>query len=61
MCIRDRNNKVFFQAEDGIRDLRMSRGLGDVYKRQVSIILIIRHRSNIARIFRGEEPKIKWM
>ncbi|GAB5855774.1 hypothetical protein JMUB7529_28040 [Staphylococcus aureus] len=25
----------FFQAEDGIRDLRMSRGLGDVYKRQV--------------------------
>ncbi|HDF6041334.1 TPA: glycerol-3-phosphate 1-O-acyltransferase PlsY [Staphylococcus aureus] len=27
----------------------------------VSIILIIRHRYNIARIFRGEEPKIKWM
>ncbi|HDA1563318.1 TPA: glycerol-3-phosphate 1-O-acyltransferase PlsY [Staphylococcus aureus] len=27
----------------------------------VSIILIIRHRSNIARIFRGDEPKIKWM
>ena len=27
----------------------------------VSIIFIIRHRSNIARIFRGEEPKIKWM
>ncbi|MEN0357807.1 glycerol-3-phosphate 1-O-acyltransferase PlsY [Staphylococcus aureus] len=27
----------------------------------VSSILIIRHRSNIARIFRGEEPKIKWM
>lgn len=27
----------------------------------VSIILIIRHRANIARIFRGEEPKIKWM
>ncbi|GAB5867956.1 hypothetical protein JMUB7532_27640 [Staphylococcus aureus] len=25
---------AFFQAEDGIRDLRMSRGLGDVYKRQ---------------------------
>ena len=24
------------QAEDGIRDLRMSRGLGDVYKRQPS-------------------------
>ena len=24
----------FFQAEDGIRDLVRSRGLGDVYKRQ---------------------------
>ena len=28
----------FFQAEDGIRDLVRSRGLGDVYKRQVSSI-----------------------
>ena len=26
---------IFFQAEDGIRDLVRSRGLGDVYKRQV--------------------------
>ena len=26
---------VFFQAEDGIRDLVRSRVLGDVYKRQV--------------------------
>ena len=26
---------LFFQAEDGIRDLVRSRGLGDVYKRQV--------------------------
>ncbi|VTU62582.1 hypothetical protein AMBR_BLFENHAL_02884 [Lacticaseibacillus rhamnosus] len=26
----------FFQAEDGIRDLVRSRGLGDVYKRQES-------------------------
>ncbi|GMK88578.1 hypothetical protein JSCD8_34980 [Clostridioides difficile] len=24
----------FFQAEDGIRDLGMSRGLGEVYKRR---------------------------
>ena len=24
----------FFQAEDGIRDCLLSRGLGDVYKRQ---------------------------
>ena len=29
----------FFQAEDGIRDLVRSRGLGDVYKRQVHISL----------------------
>ena len=27
----------FFQAEDGIRDLVRSRGLGDVYKRQSSV------------------------
>ena len=26
----------FLQAEDGIRDLVRSRGLGDVYKRQIS-------------------------
>ena len=28
-------NLSIFQAEDGIRDLSQSRGLGDVYKRQV--------------------------
>ena len=28
----------FFQAEDGIRDLVRSRGLGDVYKRQDRIL-----------------------
>lgn len=27
----------------------------------VSIILIIRHKTNIVRIFKGEEPKITWM
>ena len=27
--------KKFFQAEDGIRDRLLSRGLGDVYKRQI--------------------------
>ena len=31
----------FFQAEDGIRDLVRSRGLGDVYKRQVNPEFII--------------------
>ena len=29
---------VCFQAEDGIRDLVRSRGLGDVYKRQDDVI-----------------------
>ncbi len=29
------NYMFFFQAEDGIRDVERSRGLGDVYKRQV--------------------------
>ena len=29
----------FFQAEDGIRDLVRSRGLGDVYKRQIMAFL----------------------
>ena len=38
----------FFQAEDGIRDLVRSRGLGDVYKRQMytcncSVLLLIAH------------------
>ena len=31
----------FFQAEDGIRDLVRSRGLGDVYKRQELLRLSI--------------------
>ena len=30
----------FFQAEDGIRDLVRSRGLGDVYKRQVTVTVL---------------------
>ena len=32
---------LFFQAEDGIRDQPRSRGLGDVYKRQVAGQLLI--------------------
>ena len=34
-CIQTVWLVFFFQAEDGIRDLVRSRGLGDVYKRQV--------------------------
>ena len=39
----------FFQAEDGIRDLVRSRGLGDVYKRQASnaCLDVLRRRQRI--------------
>ena len=46
---------VFFQAEDGIRDLVRSRGLGDVYKRQLrgtgppNVILYARRKRVWAR------------
>ena len=36
-CACTRSVCFFFQAEDGIRDLVRSRGLGDVYKRQVRL------------------------
>ena len=39
----------FFQAEDGIRDLVRSRGLGDVYKRQVRAA-IARSEANLGVI-----------
>ena len=40
----------FFQAEDGIRDLVRSRGLGDVYKRQGSgPVELVRIRSDLQR------------
>ena len=31
----------FCQAEDGIRDLVRSRGLGDVYKRQILLFVLM--------------------
>ena len=53
----------FFQAEDGIRDLVRSRGLGDVYKRQqqklpVRIILAAElvTAENAASYYFPEEP-----
>ena len=36
----------FFQAEDGIRDVERSRGLGDVYKRQVFLLHNIQQRDD---------------
>ena len=35
LCFCSTMKFFFFQAEDGIRDAQESRGLGDVYKRQV--------------------------
>eukprot|EP00657_Telonema_sp_P-1_P012092 TRINITY_DN836_c0_g1_i1.p1 TRINITY_DN836_c0_g1~~TRINITY_DN836_c0_g1_i1.p1 ORF type:complete len:117 (-),score=53.75 TRINITY_DN836_c0_g1_i1:227-577(-) len=55
----------FFQAEDGIRDLVRSRGLGDVYKRQVQntgtkpvydITLVATYNTNLYKV---EQPSIQ--
>ena len=43
----------FFQAEDGIRDLVRSRGLGDVYKRQ----LIAESKKGVLVIIQEGEKK----
>ena len=43
----------FFQAEDGIRDVERSRGLGDVYKRQIYYIHVYIPRQ-IYYFFMGE-------
>ena len=37
VCVISRTEDYFFQAEDGIRELVRSRGLGDVYKCQVQV------------------------
>ena len=45
--LRQLRNFFFFQAEDGIRDLVRSRGLGDVYKRQpMRPDMLVEHGSN---------------
>ena len=43
----------FFQAEDGIRDLVRSRGLGDVYKRQRMPFLTARSAMSRERLVPG--------
>ena len=45
----------FFQAEDGIRDLVRSRGLGDVYKRQHPGFAV--RRSGPARLCSADPPR----
>ena len=42
-----------FQAEDGIRDLVRSRGLGDVYKRQAHRAAAVRARGGLPVVRRG--------
>ena len=47
---------LFFQAEDGIRDLVRSRGLGDVYKRQAlcsDVDRILRQKGALLKQARG--------
>ena len=51
----------FFQAEDGIRDLVRSRGLGDVYKRQVREPLhavLPRAARHVGAVLRGERNEM---
>ena len=48
----DCSSIFFFQAEDGIRDLVRSRGLGDVYKRQ---------EHNYAKWQRPEASRSHWV
>ena len=45
----------FFQAEDGIRDLVRSRGLGDVYKRQGFDLVGDQAACGVALHFGGKE------
>eukprot|EP00828_Plagiopyla_frontata_P014904 TRINITY_DN1940_c0_g1_i1.p2 TRINITY_DN1940_c0_g1~~TRINITY_DN1940_c0_g1_i1.p2 ORF type:complete len:104 (+),score=8.19 TRINITY_DN1940_c0_g1_i1:9-320(+) len=46
----------FFQAEDGIRDFCLSRGLGDVYKRQ----LYSQTSSTSSSYFQTFPSQIQW-
>ena len=41
---------VFFQAEDGIRDLVRSRGLGDVYKRQGEAFAVVAESGQVRAV-----------
>ena len=44
----------FFQAEDGIRDLVRSRGLGDVYKRQARHRVVVHEADAFAQGVQGK-------
>ena len=55
MCI-----VFFFQAEDGIRDLVRSRGLGDVYKRQAISMEKMTKRISFTEPQTGEKNGIRY-
>ena len=48
----------FFQAEDGIRDLVRSRGLGDVYKRQVLVGVSL--NPGVEQVFPPQGISLRW-
>ena len=51
----------FFQAEDGIRDLVRSRGLGDVYKRQTLTDQVSRNDQTLdlaSPLADGHQPRV---
>ena len=50
----------FFQAEDGIRDLVRSRGLGDVYKRQPLMPVTRAEWGAIMRAMSGAAAGREW-
>ena len=49
-----RTSCFFFQAEDGIRDLVRSRGLGDVYKRQDQRVIAVARGVDKGRAHAGD-------
>ena len=53
------SDSFFFQAEDGIRDLVRSRGLGDVYKRQTLLKTFTRITS-ISKYFFYQTRSKRW-
>ena len=47
----------FFQAEDGIRDLVRSRGLGDVYKRQIQVLPLLQIAERVMELHPLRRPE----
>ena len=63
VCVSFMYAFFFFQAEDGIRDLVRSRGLGDVYKRQIDdlsrlVVMACKEEHKGTYLATGEEVSI---